>query len=162
MDYFAHGFWSYIFFNKTERPLYAVLFGLLPDSLSWLIYTVYKLFMSSEFGKPVLNNIPAWVFILYDISHSLVVALIVISIVYFSFYKVPVYIWAWPIAIVMDIFTHSRNFLPTPFLWPISDWKFPGIRWGTKTFMMINYSLILISFLYIIFKRNQKNNNPIH
>ncbi|PIZ50989.1 hypothetical protein COY27_05020 [Candidatus Woesearchaeota archaeon CG_4_10_14_0_2_um_filter_33_13] len=150
MDYFAHGFWSYLLFNKSKRPLLAVLFGLLPDTLSWAIYFVYNLFNGTQFG---LSSIPVWVFTLYGISHSLFVAGVAILIIFIIFKKVPIYILAWPIAILMDIPTHSREFLPTPFLWPISDWYFPGFSWGTKWFMITNWFLIVLGLLYLLLER---------
>ena len=149
MDYFSHGFWSYIFFNKISKPWYAVLFGLLPDTLSWAIYFVYNLFNGTHFG---VSSIPPWVFTLYGISHSLIVAGVVIFLIYLFLRKVPVYIFAWPIAILMDIPTHSREFLPTPFLWPVSNWYFPGFSWGSRWFMVANWSLIIILMIYIIWE----------
>ena len=151
MDYFAHGIWGYIFFHRTKKPLYAILFSLIPDTFSWGIYMFYSLFFTGlRFGKPDLALIPNWVFTLYGLSHSLIISGIIITLVYLIIKKVPVYMFAWPISILLDIFSHSREFLPTPFLWPISDWKFPGISWGTREFILINYTLILVCILVII------------
>ena len=154
MDYLSHGFWSYIFFHRIKKPFYAVFFGLMPDNLSWVIFFFYNLIAGTTFsGPPHLNEIPDWVFTLYGISHSLIVFVVVASIIYIVFRKIPLYIYAWPIAIVIDIFTHTRDFLPTPFLWPLSEWKFPGINWGDSLFMIINYSLIFLFLGYIIIKK---------
>ena len=108
-----------------------------------------------KFGKPVLDNIPDWVFTLYGISHSLILAALVILAIFLIRKKVPIYIYAWPIAILMDIPTHSREFLPTPFLWPLSDWQFPGISWGNGWFMLVNYILIIAAFIYISIKNKK-------
>jgi len=162
MDYVSHGLWSYIFFHRIKTPLLAVCFGLLPDTTSWLIYAFYNVFTGGPFGKPVLELVPDWTFTLYNISHSLVVALCVILIVFIILRRVPVYMFAWPIAIVMDLLTHTREFLPTPFLWPISDWKFPGISWGTWQFIAINYFLIAIAMTAIIlYKRKRRNRTRV-
>ncbi|MBU0457337.1 MAG: hypothetical protein ABH824_05060 [Nanoarchaeota archaeon] len=150
MDFFAHGLWSYIFFNKTKKPWLAVIFGLLPDTISWGLYFVFNLLTGSiNSGPPIVENIPGWVFGLYGLGHSIIVAVLVILIVSLIIKKVPIFMLTWPVAIVMDIFTHTREFLPTPFLWPVSDWKFPGISWGTKTFIIVNYSLIIVCLGYI-------------
>jgi len=159
MDYAAHGFWSYIIFNWIPKPLYAVLFGLMPDTLSWFIYAVYRIATKGYFGKPVLAEIPGWAFTLYDISHSLVVASAIILLIFIVLRRVPVYVFAWPIAITMDVFTHSRKFLPTPFLWPISEWRFPGISWGTRWFMALNYAAITAALIFIIFKRRRQRSS---
>lgn len=151
MDYFAHGFWSYIFFHRSKKPIYAVLFGLVPDTFSFFIYFFYKLIFEGGFSRPIVSEIPKWVMILYGISHSLFTVLIFFLVVYFIFRKIPIYMFAWPIAIIMDIPTHTKDFLPTPFLWPVSDYAFPGFSWGSKWFMIINYGLIIIAFGYIYY-----------
>ncbi len=151
MDYFAHGAWSYIIFRNWR----AVLFGLLPDSMSWLIFFFYQLFNGNFCsGAPVVENLPGWIFLLYDISHSLIVAFVVIGLVYFIFKKLFIFMLAWPLAITIDVFTHTRDFLPTPFLWPISEWKFNGISWGETWFMVLNWSLIVIFLIYIYVRKN--------
>jgi len=159
MDYISHGAWSYILFNKIRRPFLAVLFGLLPDTSSWLIYAIYRLFITGTMGKPILSEIPDWVFVLYNISHSFIVATIVILIVFIRLKRVPIYILAWPIAIIIDLLTHTRDFLPTPFLWPLSSWTFPGISWGTWQFLTINYILIAVCLGWIIYRKIQRRTN---
>ena len=131
MDYFAHGLWSYIIFHKSKKPIYAVLFGLLPDSLSWLIYFFYRLLNGSN-GIPLMKEFPEWMNFLYCLSHSLFIAFGVILIATLIKRKLPLVMLAWPIAILMDIFTHTKDFFPTPFLWPFFDWTFSGISWGNS------------------------------
>ncbi len=156
MDYFAHGFWSYIFFHKIKKPFWAVFFGLTPDNLSWMIYFFYNIFTGQLFGRPNPALVPDWVFTLYGISHSLIIWGLASVLLCFILKKIPVYFFAAPIAIAMDIPTHSREFLPVPFLWPLSDWKFPGFSWGNGWFMLINYSLIIGCLIYIIYKKKQR------
>lgn len=154
MDYFAHGLWSYIIFHKTKKPIYAVLFGLLPDTFSWAIFLFYRIFTDGvQPGPPRVSQIPAWVFSLYGLTHSLVIFGIVILVIYLLFNKIPVYMYAWAIHILIDIPTHTREFLPTPFLWPVSNWYFPGIRWASLWFMIINYAAITGCIIFIIWKR---------
>ncbi len=156
MDYLAHGLWSYIIFNKVKKIWYAIFFGLLPDNLSWAVYLFYNLFTKGfNFGPPVVDNIPNWVFILYNISHSLIVASFFIIIFSFIFKKIVIYVLAWPLAILMDIMSHTRDFLPTPFLWPLSEWKFNGVSWANPTFMIINYILIISCLTYIFLKKRK-------
>ena len=153
MDFFAHGLWSYIFFHKIKKPLYAVLFGLLPDVISWVPYFFYRILTGQETGRPIVELIPPWAFLLYNIGHSLIIAAFVLLMVYLVLRKVPLYLYAWPVSIVIDVLTHRREFLPTPFLWPWSDWKFPGISWGNPLFLVVNYSLIIICLTYILWKK---------
>jgi hypothetical protein len=157
MDYFAHGLWSYIFFHRIKKVKYAVLFGLLPDSLSWLIYLIYNVINNGlRFGHPVLERIPNWVFFLYGISHSLIVFAAVALLLLLILKRIPVYVFAWPIAIIIDVFTHKADFLPTPFLWPLSSYAFNGISWGSSTFFIINYSLVILAILYIRMRKFKK------
>ncbi len=157
MDYVSHGLWSYIFFHRIKTPLLAVCFGLLPDTLSWVIYAIHQLIVGGKFGKPVIAEIPGWTFTLYNISHSLIIAAAVILLVFVIMRRVPVYMFAWPIAIVMDALTHSRAYLPTPFLWPISGWTLPSISWGTWHFIAVNYALIAVAMtLIILYKRRKR------
>lgn len=161
MDYVSHGLWSYIFFHWIKRPLLAVCFGLLPDTLSWGIYGIYRLVVHGHFGKPILDQIPNWAFALYNITHSLVVAALVILLLFVLLRRVPVYIFAWPIAIAMDVLTHSTEFLPTPFLWPLTDWKFPGISWATPWLFVLNVILIVVAMIIIYRRKRRKaGRNP--
>lgn len=157
MDYISHGLWSYIFFHRLKKPVIAVLFGLVPDTFSWGVYLLYKFFSGMNLGKPNLAEIPAWVFTLYGISHSLFIAFLAVLVAFFVFKRRAIYALAWPIAIIMDIPTHSREFLPTPFLWPFSDWHFPGFSWGQLWFMIVNYCLILVSLFIIYLKKRNKS-----
>jgi len=156
MDYLAHGLWSYILFHKIKKIWYAIFFGLLPDNLSWTIFLIYNLIIGKGLGPPVPTLIPGWVFTLYNISHSLIITAIVFLAIFLIYKKIPIYMYAWPAAIIIDIFTHTRDFLPTPFLWPLSEWRFPGISWASLAFMSINYIIIITLLIYIQYKRRRK------
>lgn len=158
MDYLAHGLWSYILFHKIKKVWYAIFFGLLPDNLSWALLIIYNLIIGKGLGHPGISQIPSWVFTLYNISHSLIVAGIIFLIIFLILKKIPIYVYAWPVAIFLDIFSHSRSFLPTPFLWPLSEWRFPGVSWASPAFMITNYTIIISALLYIAYirKRSKK------
>ncbi len=150
MDTFAHAFWSYAIFLWTGSPWLAVLFGIMPDLLSFgsLIF-VNVLTGNFKFGKPNSNLIPKWVYKSYDYTHSLVVSAVVIIFVFLlTSTSKPWFLLAWPLHIAIDIPSHKKSFFPTPFLWPVSDFSIDGISWGTLSFTIINYFLLVI--LYII------------
>ena len=153
MDIVAHLLWTYIVFYGILR--YSVMVGILPDVFSWGIYLAYALFTQVGFGRPDLAALPGWVFTLYGITHSLLIFSGVFIIVWLIVKKLPIYLLPWLLHIIIDIPSHSKSFLPTPFLWPLSDWKFPGISWGNPWFMGINYTLIIIClFLTLKYKKN--------
>jgi hypothetical protein len=76
----------------------------------------------------------------------------VAGIVYYFWKEWALLLGGWPLHIIMDIPTHSREFFPTPFLWPISDVTFNGISWATAWFMIANYSLLAIVFTTLVWK----------
>ncbi len=153
MDTLAHALWSYIIFHNSELVLFAVIFGILPDLLSWAVFMFYPKKKGFDWKNPDFSLVPKWVFTLYGLTHSIFTIAAAFFIVFLFFKKIPVFLFAWPIHVLMDIPTHTKDFLPTPFLWPFSSYKFPGIRWGTKPFMITNYSLIFL-FLILIDTNN--------
>jgi hypothetical protein len=90
---------------------------------------------------------------LYQYSHSLVIWAVVFLVVW-AFYKRPRYeLLGWALHILIDIPSHALSFYPTPFLFPISDYRFPyGIQWSNQVFMLINYSALLIVWGSILVK----------
>mgnify|MGYP001572196393 CR=1 FL=1 len=62
----------------------------------------------------------------------------------------------------MDIPTHAGERIATPFLWPVSDYRFNGISWSEPVFILVNYTALITVFAYIIYftsKTNKKNNS---
>jgi len=159
VDVLSHALWSFIAFRKKAEKWdikRAVFFGILPDLFSWTIYLFYLLINGFKvIGKPPLENVPEWVFTLYGITHSLIIFGFVVLILFIIKRKVPVYIFAWALHILIDIPTHSREILPTPFLWPISGWQFPGVSWGTPWLFALNWGLLIGILVYIALKRRK-------
>ena len=150
MDTLSHALWGKGLFGYRKYRWYSFLFGALPDLFSFGIYFLYRILFnsSSMMGRPSGNEIPEWVYSLYDFSHSLVIALIFIFIVYkihkdFAFPMV-----AWISHIMLDFFTHSIEFFPTPIFWPLSDYQFDGIPWSNPVIFLANVFLIFLLFIY--------------
>lgn len=127
MDVLSHGLWGSIAFGRKNKMEFwcAFLFGVMPDLLSFGIFTLATLSginpkVDWSAGPPPMEFIPQYVGTLYNITHSLVVFLFAFILVYLI-NKKPIWVMgAWGIHIVIDIFTHSLEFFPTPFLWPIN------------------------------------------
>ncbi len=158
MDVFAHGLWGGITFGRKKFFGLAMLFGVLPDLLAFGPFFVIKLVHRTlQFGKPNLADIPSWVFSSYDLSHSLFTALVLYGIIRYFNQTLAYTFLAYPLHILCDIFTHSKSFFPTPFLFPVSDFKVGGIFWGNPVFMIVNYAAIITAYaLFFIAKARKK------
>ncbi len=153
MDTFAHGLWTYAIFHRKKYVWLATLFGILPDLLSFGPFFMINLFNGALQKAMPISSIPQWIFASYNLSHSLVVFLLVFIIAYLITKK---WFWpltAWAIHILVDVPTHSTRFFATPFLWPVSDYRFNGISWATPWFMLLNYGTLLTVFLIIAHNR---------
>ncbi len=171
MDVFAHGLWTWLtskFANLKLRiklnTKLTVFFGVLPDIASFAPLFIW-MFFNMVLGSFSFANIPhpvdmepaaqdtLFIFkltsLLYSITHSLIIFIIIFLAIFLIKQKPFLPLLGWLFHIIIDIPTHSYKFYPTPFLWPLSSWKFNGFSWGNKWFMIANYSLILIACLLI-------------
>jgi len=163
MDFFAHGLWAGAIFNRSRHIWRAVFFGIMPDLFSFGILT-FIFFFTNGFNRPDFSKteppdpslVPQYVHGLYNITHSLVVFFLVFILVSWLSKRFFWSMTAWALHILIDIPTHSYNFFPTPFLWPISSYKVDGISWGTPWFMVVNYSAIVITYVIIYYRMSTK------
>lgn len=165
MDIFAHTLWTNIVFYKkyqaerTKRFI-AVLFGILPDLCSFAPVFLYSFIARKDFFELIGSG--AWVVRYasesYNYTHSIIfftLAFILVTLYRRYILKISdreriVYwpMFGWALHIFIDIFTH-RSFYETPFLFPFSEFRFSyGISWGHPVFMIINYSLLTIFYLF--------------
>lgn len=163
MDTFAHGLWSYAVFHKKKHVWRATLFGILPDILSFGILFLMNL-INGNFhrGRPPIELLPKWLFAAYNLTHSFIMFAVVFLIIFLITKK-----WFWPLTawamhILIDIPTHSFRFFPTPFLWPISDYKFDGISWATPWFMLLNYSALMTVLILIAHSKAKERKKRKH
>lgn len=182
MDVFAHALWTGALFRgfnlkaKIKIKVWkAVLWGIAPDVFSFGLMTAWML-LSLIFGGTVADfhqfeamepaqrdTIPIFqiVSFMYNITHSLFTFAAFFIVFYFIFRKPMWAMLGWLVHILIDIPTHSYQFYPTPFLWPLSSWKFNGISWGQKWFMIANYSAIVIAYAALYFwSKRAKNKFP--
>jgi len=152
VDTISHALWGRGVFGYRGNPYWSLFFGALPDLFSFGIYflfnTIFNL-SNLRLGKPDLNELPTWLFNLYDISHSLLIASIFITLVYFCFNKNFAFaMLAWPLHIVLDFPFHTADFFPTPILWPIADIRFDGIPWSEPYIWFSNIGGLIILYTY--------------
>jgi len=162
MDIFSHGLWTYAVFHKKKYVWLGTLFGFLPDFLSFGIIFVINLVNGNiRRGPPPISSLPDWLFAAYNMTHSFIVFLVVFALIYLITKK-----WFWPLTawglhVIIDIPTHSYRYFPTPFLWPLSDYKFNGISWATGWFMLLNYGTLMVVFLIIAHNRAKERRQPL-
>ena len=148
MDVFSHGLWGAIVYGRQGNALAALAFGMAPDLISFGPHILINLLKGKlEKGKPELSNFPAWVFKTYDLTHSLVVyagVYITLRAIFGS--EVAYLSLAWLLHILMDIPTHSKNFFPTKFLYPLSNFHIDGTPWSSKGIMLGNFVFLLLAY----------------
>ncbi|HEU5296266.1 MAG TPA: hypothetical protein VFU71_15915 [Burkholderiaceae bacterium] len=76
--------------------------------------------------------------------HSAVVAAAVTLAVWLTTRSIWIPLLGWWSHIVIDAFTHSRDFYPVPVFYPFSDWGFDGLAWNTPWFLVANYAAICV------------------
>jgi membrane-bound metal-dependent hydrolase YbcI (DUF457 family) len=96
------------------------------------------------------------VYTLYNVSHSFLTAFLVFGIVWFVYKKPMFELLAWPLHILVDIPTHSSEFFPTPFLWPLSDFTVNGISWGQPVIFIPNVVLLIGLYVWFFYKKYHK------
>jgi hypothetical protein len=159
MDTLSHALWGRGLFGYRGYKWLAIFFGAMPDLFSFGILIIVRLFSGNYTsgnyayeGPPSLETIPNWVFFNYDLSHSFITAFLCIGIVYFFNRALIFPMLAWPFHILLDFPFHSKEYFPTKFLWPLTDFSIDGIPWSNPEVWFPNMAGIIILFIY----RNKK------
>ncbi|MBI4158706.1 hypothetical protein HY500_00425 [Candidatus Woesearchaeota archaeon] len=152
MDILAHFLWTFaIFFKRKERWM-ASLFGILPDLISFGPHFILSFIAGNAiFGRPEVSSIPGLVFLLYNLTHSLVIFALIVLVVYLLTKKIHWFMFGWGLHVLIDIPTHTTDFFPTPFLYPFPQFYVNGIQWSNPNFMIINYGLLAVVYAWLIY-----------
>jgi len=157
VDTFSHALWGLGLFGFRGFPWLALFFGALPDLFSFGILHFIRLLNGEwEIGPPKLETIPSWTFSVYDSTHSLVIACIVIGIVYVQRKDMAFAMLGWPFHILLDIPFHEGGYFPTKMLWPLSDFFIDGIPWATPMVWIPNLAGLLVISVYRWHQRSSK------
>jgi hypothetical protein len=164
MDIISHGLWGSIAFGRKSRKdfIWAFLFGIAPDFFSfglfWIaIWLGLQQPLDWSAGLPPMEAIAGYVHSLYNITHSLIVFGAVFGLVYAILRKPFWPMLAWGLHIVFDIFTHTREFFPTPFLWPVSDFKISVANWSEPYIFIPNVLVLAVLYLWFYFSRRPRS-----
>lgn len=155
------------FVGKTRRkfhmhPGWTAFFGVAPDFFAFTVPFILGVFSIisgktsfSDFGPHHMRvggfDLASY---LYQFSHSLIIFILVFILVWILSKRPRWELLGWALHILIDIPSHSINFYPTPFLFPISEYRFPyGISWANHVFMIINYSVLAIIWGWILMRK---------
>jgi hypothetical protein len=99
-------------------------------------------------------SLPPLVFLishtLHCASHSAVFAGLVTGVAWRFKPVLLIPLLGWWSHIVIDVFTHSADYYPSPVLYPITERGFDGMAWITPWFMVLNYlALGLVGLLLL-------------
>lgn len=167
MDIISHGLWGGIAFGRKNRKSYwwAFFIGMAPDLFSFGIYTAGTLLgiiepsKAQRYGQNDMSQIPHFVSVLYNYTHSFIIFLTVFILVWILRRKPQWLLGAWGLHILVDIPSHAASFFPTPFLWPLSNYHVNGIYWGNPIIFFLNWGLILLAYGFWYWKSHGKRKN---
>lgn len=170
MDIVSHGLWGAIAFGRKNKKSFwlSFFFGIAPDLFSFGIFFIATVLGFHEwlhFGEPPQDHlIPSYVKGLYAVTHSVLVFAAAFILVWFVRKKPLWEMAAWGLHIPFDIFTHSYQFFPTPFLWPLFDVKVNGIPWSRPEILIPNVALLAALYLwfFVVRARLNRGNNQNH
>jgi hypothetical protein len=184
MEILAHTLWSTagaklandISKEKNKKfkfnYFWTAFWGIFPDifslSIPFVVFAIDILIGKYHLGSlPEIRNIINSYdisLILYPYSHSFVIWILFFALIWVLKKKPPYAMLGWALHILLDIPSHSVGFFATPFLFPISDYRFPyGVSWATKGFFIVNYIVLFFVWSFVLFrnkifkKRENKN-----
>jgi hypothetical protein len=94
-----------------------------------------------------------WSFHLHCIMHSAIVAGVVTLALWAVLRSPWIPLLGWWSHIVIDVFTHSADFYPSPVLYPITQRGFDGLAWNTPWFLALNYAALCATGLWLLWDR---------
>jgi len=167
MDIVSHALWGGAAFGRRKRRdfLFAAVFSLLPDFLGeGIMFLLVVLGLPGmpglEHGHPDISEFPLYARGFYNATHSLVIFSLGFALVWMARKKAFLPMAAWGLHVLIDIPTHSFALFPTPFLWPLSDFKVDGIGWDSPLVLVPNYALLVIFYSLWLCRRRKRKSQP--
>ncbi len=156
MDTFSHALWGRGLFGYRGHPWLALLFGAMPDLSSFGLLMIYRLFNGTYVpGPPPLATMPEWVFSSYNLTHSFVVALLLVWLAALMNRAVAFAMLGWPFHICLDFPFHTAKYFPTKIFWPLSDFYVDGVSWATPAVWFPNIAGLIVLFVWRYMQRKK-------
>ena len=177
MDIIAHGLWAGVGAGLMQRRwalsrrtvLLTVAMAVLPDLLQLLPIAAWALFSKEGVAalggyiqalpqfEPVLPpTVELLVFQLHCVMHSAVVAAAATMFLGVAMRSFWIPLLGWWLHIVIDVFSHSAEFYPSPVLYPITLRGFDGVAWNTPWFIVVNYAALACAGTWLVWSRRRR------
>ena len=89
------------------------------------------------------------------ITHSAIVASVVTLITWLTWRALWIPLLGWWSHIVIDVFTHSIDYYPSPVIYPITNRGFDGLAWSKPVYLALNYALLVAACLWLFRTRGR-------
>ena len=129
------------------------VFHLLPIAGWWVfgdgsVQALWAYVVAMPGQEPALPPIvERWSHHLHCVAHSAIVAGVITLLLWAVRRSLWIPLLGWWSHIIIDVFTHSADYYPSPVLYPITERGFDGLAWNTPWFMVLNYSaLVAVGF----------------
>ena len=129
------------------------VFHLLPIAGWWVfgdgsVQALWAYVVAMPGQEPALPPIvERWSHHLHCVAHSAIVAGVITLLLWAVRRSLWIPLLGWWSHIIIDVFTHSADYYPSPVLYPITERGFDGLAWNTPWFMLLNYSaLVAVGF----------------
>jgi hypothetical protein len=158
MDIFSHTLWGFWIIRWRREAKWGAFFGMLPDILTFLPLIVYLSFSYPElhYRKPPLDVTPEFILMIYNIMHSFVTWGVVFVAVWWLRGRQIFYpLYSWFLHICMDIPTHSGDYYPTKFLYPLTNFYVNGISWGRWEILLPDVIALLAVYGWYFYQKNR-------
>ena len=170
MDILAHGLWAGIGSAATARRwrwprrgiAASMALAVLPDTVHMLPIVAWAPFgpdgiaavwayatalPGQEPAMPALVHLLAHH--LHCVFHSAIVAGLCSLLVWRLWPAAWLPLLGWWSHVVIDVFSHSSDFYPSPVLYPITQRGFDGLAWNTPGFQLLNYLALAAAALWL-------------
>ena len=159
MDILAHGLWAgaaAMAIAPSRRPpraiwIWTVVLAVMPDLGHMLPVTGWAMTTLSSADwwqyatalpgrEPPMPEAVGWLaHHVHCVLHSAICAGVVTALVWWRWRVFWLPLLGWWLHIVIDVFTHSAEFFPSPVLYPLTYWGFDGWAWNQPAALMLNY-----------------------
>lgn len=168
MDIISHGLWGGVALGRKKNKkqfIFVLVLSMLPDLLSIGVMWVCVFLGISP--APQWNgmhldytSLPSYVDPLYNLTHSLIFFAVIYFGIWWVLKKQCKTLRAWGLHILIDIPSHSFIAFPTPFLWPLSNYRYDGVSWVDPTVMLPNIITLAVVYGGYLLYRKQKDQQP--